>query len=483
MYMNRTLAKDVYAHIDQEILLKGWVDNRRDMGKMVFIDLKDRTGVLQCTMLPNVSAQAQAVAAEIRTQYVIEVTGTVVKRPEKMVNAEKQLGDVELLISSIRIINTSLTPLFPLETDGTEIKEELRLEYRYLDMRRERLRRNIIVRSYVFNMIRDIMRSMEFLEVDTPTITKGTPEGAREYIMPARNKPGHFYVLPQSPQQFKQLLMVGGIERYFQIARCYRDEDVRADRHQEFTQLDIEMSFVTQQDVIDTTEKIVKTLIENIQNYQCTHTDWPEWKAFVAHPPQLQSKEFPVMTFAESMAQFGTDKPDLRSNPQDPHELAFCWIVDIPLFEYSEHEGKLVSAHHPFTSPNPEDIDKLDTDPRSVRSLSYDLVLNGYEVGGGSIRIHDPVLQKKIFTLLGISEEEQQIQFGHLLKAFEYGVPPHGGIAPGLDRLLMALLNETSIREVIPFPKTGDGNDLLMGAPSPLPKHRLDEVHIQSINA
>ena len=476
--MKRTLIKESHNNIDKEVTLIGWVDTRRDMGKMVFIDLKDRTGVVQCTVLPNASDDVKKVAAEVRPQFVISISGTVVKRPEKMVNADKSFGDVEVLVSGLEIINSSLTPPFPLETDGTEIKEELRLEYRYLDMRRDRVRRNMVVRSQVFSMIRDIMRDMEFLEIDTPVLTKGTPEGAREYLVPARNKPGEFYVLPQSPQQFKQLLMVAGMERYFQIARCFRDEDVRADRHQEFIQLDLEMSFVTQEEVMETTEKIFTTLLDNIKNYKVTEKDWPEWAEFVKNVPQLQSKEFPIMTYAEAMERFGTDKPDIRSNPDDPNELAFLWVVDFPLFEKTS-DGKIASSHHPFTMPHLEDIDKLDSDPFAVRSYAYDLVLNGYEVGGGSIRIHDPQLQKKIFTLLGIDEEQQQMQFGHLLKAFEYGVPPHGGIAPGLGRLLMILLKEKSIREVIPFPKTGDGNDLLMGAPSPLPDHRLDEANIQ----
>jgi len=475
--MKRTLIKESHQSVDQEATFLGWVDTRRDMGKMVFIDLKDRTGIIQCTLLPNVSDEAKAVAAEIRPQFVVSITGTVVKRPEKMVNADKAHGDVEVLVSALEIVSISETPPFPLDTDGTEIKEELRLEYRYLDMRRNRVRRNMVVRSKVFGMIRDIMTDMEFLEIDTPVLTKGTPEGAREYLVPARNKPGQFYVLPQSPQQFKQLLMVAGMEKYFQIARCFRDEDVRADRHQEFIQLDIEMSFVNQEEVMAMAEKMFVTLIEKIQDYKATDKDWPEWLEFVKNCPRLQSKEFPVMTYAEAMEKFGTDKPDIRNNPDDPNELAFLWVVDFPLFEKTS-DGKLASSHHPFTMPHPDDLDKLESDPESVRSYAYDLVLNGYEVGGGSIRIHDPKLQKRIFTTLGISEEEQERQFGHLLKAFEFGVPPHGGIAPGLGRLLMILLNEKSIREVIPFPKTGDGNDLLMGAPSPLPAHRLDEANI-----
>ncbi len=476
--MKRTLIKETHNNVDNEVRLIGWVDTRRDMGKMVFIELKDRTGVIQCTLLPDASDEAKAIAAEIRPQFVVSITGKVVKRPEKMVKADKPFGDVELVVSALEIINSSETPPFPLETDGTEIKEELRLEYRYLDMRRNRVRRNMVVRSQVFSMIRDIMRDLEFLEIDTPVLTKGTPEGAREYLVPARNKPGEFYVLPQSPQQFKQLLMVGGLERYFQIARCFRDEDVRADRHQEFIQLDIEMSFVKQEEVMETAEKIFVTLIEQIQNYKVTDKDWPEWAEFVKNCPRLQSKEFPIMTYAEAMEKFGTDKPDIRNNKDDPSELAFLWVVDFPLFE-DAGDGKLASSHHPFTMPHPDDMDKLESDPLSVRSYAYDLVLNGYEVGGGSIRIHDPELQKKIFTMLGVDEKQQEIKFGHLLRAFEYGVPPHGGIAPGLGRLLMVLLNEPSIREVIPFPKTGDGNDLLMGAPSPVPEHRLDEAHIK----
>lgn len=476
--MQRNLIRETPAMAGQNATVMGWVSSMRAMGKMIFFTLRDRTGEIQCTVLTGANDEVKSALAGIREESVISVTGMINARPANTVKAEMLTGAIEMLVESVNVFSVSDPMPFPVSGDGYEIKEELRLEYRYLDMRRPRVRRNIIARAELFRILRDIMREREFVEVDTPVLTKGTPEGAREYLIPSRNKPGEFYVLPQSPQQFKQLLMVGGIERYFQLARCFRDEDVRADRSQEFTQLDIEMSFVNREDVMAMTEGIVLSLFDQLEKERAEGKGAPEWQEFLKRPLRLQSREFPVLTFAEVMEKFHTDKPDLRTNKDDPFELAFCWVIDIPLFEYSEQEKKLVSSHHPFTMPHQDDMAMLDTAPKKVRSLGYDLVCNGYEVGGGSIRIHDPVLQQKIFALLGISEEEQQIQFGHLLRAFKFGVPPHGGIAPGLDRFLMNLLGEATIREVQPFPKTGSGNDLLMGAPSPLPQHRLDELHI-----
>jgi aspartyl-tRNA synthetase len=308
------------------------------------------------------------------------------------------------------------------------------------------------------------MHENDFVEIETPILMKGTPEGAREFMVPARLHPGKFYVLPQSPQQFKQLAMVAGFERYFQLARCFRDEDQRGDRQPEFTQLDFEMSFVTRNEVLDYTEKMFIAMIEKL---------FPEKK--------ITSKPFPRLTHAESMKKYGTDKPDLRENKDDPNELAFGWVVDFPMFETLE-DGTIQSMHHPFCAIHPEDIQKLDSDPMSVRADAYDLFLNGYELSSGSIRIHEREMQKKIFDILGISPKEQEEKFGHMLEAFEFGAPPHGGFAPGIDRIVMLMVNEPNIREVIPFAKTGDARDPMMGAPSVLEDKRLSEVHIQKIN-
>jgi len=324
------------------------------------------------------------------------------------------------------------------------------------------MKNNLILRAKVCKFIRDFLTEKGFIEIETPCLTKGTPEGSREYIVPSRLHPGKFYVLPQSPQQFKQLLMVAGIEKYFQIVRCFRDEDPRGDRQQEFTQLDIEMSFVEQEDVLQLTEKLWIELIKNI----C-----PEKK--------INQIPFPRLTYQQAMEKYKTDKPDLRENKKNTNELAFCWINDIPLFEYSQTEKKIVSQHHPFTRPHNEDLSLLDKDPLNVRAYAYDIVLNGYELGGGSVRIHQQDLQKKIFKILGLSKRETEKRFGHILRAFEYGCPPHAGIAPGLDRLVMLLANEPNIREVIAFPKTGDARDLMMDAPSELPPEQLEEVHIK----
>jgi aspartyl-tRNA synthetase len=343
------------------------------------------------------------------------------------------------------------------------VNEELRMKHRYLDLRSERMHRNIILRDRVVGFFREWLRKEGFIEVETPTLTKGTPEGAREYIVPSRIHPDNFYVLPQSPQQFKQLLMVAGVERYFQIARCFRDEDQRGDRQPEFTQLDLEMSFVTQDDVLELNERLMIEMVKSVV-------------------PQMNipSIPFPRITYAEAMEKYGTDKPDLRHDKNDPHELAFCWVIDFPLFEKGD-DGKLGALHHPFCMPNPEDIDRLDSDPLSVRGWTYDLVLNGYEISSGSIRIHQRELQNRIFELLGLDKDTIAKRFGHILEAFEYGAPPHGGMAPGIDRLVMILAGEPNIREVIPFPKTGDARCPLMGAPSELQPSRLSEANISSI--
>lgn len=336
------------------------------------------------------------------------------------------------------------------------------MEYRYLDLRDPKMQQNLTKRSKVLRFLNNYFKDNGFVEIETPNLTKGTPEGAREFVVPSRKHPGKFYVLPQSPQQFKQLLMVAGLERYFQIARCFRDEDSRGDRQPEFTQLDVEMSFIEEEDVLEIIEGMMIKLIETI---------FPEKK--------FSKKPFPRLDYDEMMTKYNSDKPDLREDKNNPDELAFAWIVNMPLLEYSETEKKWVSSHHPFTSPKNTDPKSLDMDKLGkIKAKAYDLVLNGYEISGGSIRIHKRDLQNKIFEILGLTAPEIEARFGHILKAFEYGAPPHGGIALGLDRLLMILMNESSIREVMAFPKTGDDRDLMMGAPSQVSEKQLKELGI-----
>jgi aspartyl-tRNA synthetase len=449
--------------IGQEVRVAGWVHARRDMGKIIFIDLRDSSGLLQVVFLTS-NKELLEKANLLRPEFAIAITGKVNERPEKMRNDKLPTGGIELTAETLEILNESETPPFEVDKDTSSINEELRMKYRYLDLRSERMKNNIMLRSRVVNFIRQWLLGRAFVEVETPILTKGTPEGAREFVVPSRQHPGKFYVLPQSPQQFKQLLMVSGLERYFQIPRCFRDEDQRGDRQPEFTQLDLEMSFVDkEEEVMGLIEELMIALVETVT---------PE--------KRLTSRPFPRMSYAEAMDKYGSDKPDLRKDKNDPDELSFLWVVDFPLFEHSDTEGRLVSAHHPFTAPKDEDMAMLDSDPGKVRAKAYDLVLNGYEVGGGSIRIHDRELQNRIFEILGLEKEEIHARFGHILEAFTYGAPPHGGIAPGIDRIVMVLANEPNIREVIAFPKTGDARDPMMGAPSDVPKSQLADVHIES---
>lgn len=459
--MDRTLAAATPEKIGQSVTLQGWLHVRRDMGKIIFLHLRDRSGQVQVVVAPGECADYE-LAKTLRDEFVIEVDGTVAARGPKNVNSKMPTGQVEVQAAALRILSTAVTPPFPLD-DTSGVNEETRLAHRYLDLRSERMQRNIRTRSRVTNYIRQWLLTRGFVEIETPYITKGTPEGAREYIIPSRLQAGKFYTLPQSPQQFKQLLMVGGMERYFQIARCFRDEDQRGDRQPEFTQLDLEMSFTTEQEVMALMEELFTSLVTEL---------FPD-KRITATP-------FPRIPYAEAMARYQSDKPDIRQDPSDPNELGFCFVTDFPMFEYSDAEKKLVPVHHLFTAPKDEDLKLLETEPAKVRAKQYDFVLNGFEIAGGSIRIHDAALQKTIFKILKLSDEEIETKFGHMLKAFSYGVPPHGGIAPGLDRIVMLLCNEPNIREVIAFPKTGDARDLLMGAPSELPPQALRDAHIQS---
>ncbi len=574
-------------HAGQTVTLAGWVHRRRDHGALIFIDLRDREGIVQVVVDAETAPEAHAIADTARVEYVLQVKGDVRARPEGLRNPKLPTGDVEVVAREVVILNPAKTPPFYINED-VPVDEALRLKYRYLDLRRERMQRNIILRHNVVNAIREYLNRQGFLEIETPLLIKSTPEGARDFIVPSRLHPGKFYALPQSPQQLKQLLMVAGFEKYYQIARCLRDEDLRADRQPEFTQLDLEMSFVEQEDILDLIENMYIHLVETL---------FPE--------KHIKEIPFPRISYADAMAKYGSDKPDLRFGMEfvdltdilgaseyrvfsqtaaqggqikgivvpgaagysrkeldnltqyvtpygakgiiwfafraegvrspaakflkegeihairaraqtrtgdlllviadqpdvlaaalgnlrlamgdklglrDPNELAFAWILEFPLLEWNEDEGRWEAMHHPFTSPIPEDWPLADTDPGKMRALAHDSVLNGWEVGGGSIRIHRREEQQKMFQLLGIGPEEAQEKFGHMLEAFEYGAPPHGGIALGLDRLVAIFANETSIREVMAFPKTTSAQDLMLGAPSPVSEDQLRELHLAIVD-
>lgn len=462
--MDRILSVQTVDHVGREVKLQGWVHARRDHGKIMFLDLRDRAGLVQLVCRKDI--------ADARAEDVIEVLGVVKKRPEAMVNTKIVSGTIEVEVNSITILSKAKELPFPIDTDGYDINEEVRSKYRYLDLRRPRMARNIRVRSKIVAYIRNFLLARDFVEIETPILTKTTPEGARDFLVPSRLQPGKFYALPQSPQQYKQLLMVAGFERYFQIARCFRDEDPRRDRaYGEFTQLDLEMSFITQEDILQLTEKLFSSLIaELFPEKHITQTPWPR----LAHK--------------DVMKKYGTDKPDLRENKKDPNELAFSWTLDFPLFtEQSDEDfffgsgkAKFAPSHHMFTAPHPEDIPLLSTNPMKVRGLQHDLVLNGFEVGGGSIRIHQREVQEKVFDLIGFTEAQKK-DFSHMLSAFTYGVPPHGGIAPGIDRFVMTVLGEPSVREVMAYPTSASGQTSVMDAPSTASEEQLIELGISSL--
>ncbi|HHQ6570573.1 TPA: aspartate--tRNA ligase [Staphylococcus aureus] len=572
------------AFLGQEITLKGWVNNRRDLGGLIFVDLRDREGIVQVVFNPAFSEEALKIAETVRSEYVVEVQGTVTKRDPETVNPKIKTGQVEVQVTNIKVINKSETPPFSINEENVNVDENIRLKYRYLDLRRQELVQTFKMRHQITRSIRQYLDDEGFFDIETPVLTKSTPEGARDYLVPSRVHDGEFYALPQSPQLFKQLLMISGFDKYYQIVKCFRDEDLRADRQPEFTQVDIEMSFVDQEDVMQMGEEMLKKVVKEVKGVEINGA-------------------FPRMTYKEAMRRYGSDKPDTRFEMElidvsqlgrdmdfkvfkdtvendgeikaivakgaaeqytrkdmdaltefvniygakglawvkvvedgltgpigrfletenvetlltltgaeagdlvmfvadkpnvvaqslgalrvklakelgliDETKLNFLWVTDWPLLEYDEDAKRYVAAHHPFTSPKEADIAKLGTAPEEAEANAYDIVLNGYELGGGSIRIHDGELQEKMFEVLGFTKEQAQEQFGFLLDAFKYGAPPHGGIALGLDRLVMLLTNRTNLRDTIAFPKTASATCLLTNAPGEVSDKQLEELSLR----
>jgi aspartyl-tRNA synthetase len=460
--MNRIYIKDLKENISKNVSVCGWVDIRRDHGKLIFIDLRDMTGKVQSVVLPE-NKGVHEIADKLRTEWVVCIQGIVNKRPEKMAVKGEENGDIEIEIKNIDVLNEATTPPLDVRSDGSDIGEETRLKYRYLDLRRPRMQRNIRTRYKVIKYIRDFLDKEEFTEIETPILTKSTPEGARDYVVPSRIENGRFYALPQSPQQYKQLLMVAGFEKYFQIARCFRDEDTRSDRQPEFTQMDLEMSFVNREDMMKINEELLIKIVTDL---------FPHKK--------IQQIPFPKISYKESMEKYGNDKPDIRKDKNDPNLLAFCWIIDFPFFEKSE-DGGWTFTHNPFSAPKPEHTDELmnKKNVSEILTTQYDIALNGFEIGGGSIRNHNPEALKRVFEIMGYTEKQIQANFGHMLQALSFGAPPHGGIAWGLDRFITLLMNESTIRDVIPFAKTGEGRDLMMESPSEITEKQMEELGIE----
>jgi len=479
--MQRILINETVKYLGKQAKVCGWVNSRRDHGKIIFIDLRDTSGVLQIVFTPQ-NEKVYNLAQELRPEWVISVEGIIKERPKEMINPKLETGKIELQAENLEIFSRAKTLPFEISGNKEEVSEELRMKYRYLDLRREKMRENLKMRHKVTQYMRDFLTKEGFIEVDTPILTKSTPEGARDFLVPSRLQPGKFYALPQSPQQYKQMLMIAGFEKYFQVAKALRDEDPRADRQAEHTQLDIEMSFVEQKDILDLVERLYLELVKNL---------FPEKK--------ITKIPFPRITYKEVMEKYNSDKPDLRQNKEDVNELAFAFIVDFPMFEWKEGEKRWGAMHHPFTKPQvkedkssfppssrrrdsvTEDIKEIKKHPEKILAYQYDFVLNGYEIGGGSIRTTNPEILLTVFEVLGNKREKVKKDFAHYFEAFSYGVPPHGGIAPGIDRFLAVVLNEPNIREVIAFPKTGDNRDLMMDIPSEVEKEQLKELHIKII--
>ena len=585
MYKTHTCGELRAAHANQKVTLAGWVHRRRDHGGVIFLDLRDRYGIVQVTLHPNLSKETLEVASSVRMEWVLQISGTVQKRPAGMENPKMQTGEMEVIAEALEVLNRAKTLPFLVSGENDLPDENTRLKYRYLDLRRERMARNMVLRHKVVKFMRDFLDKKNFIEIETPILFKATPEGARDYLVPSRIYPGQFYALPQSPQQLKQLLMVAGMDRYFQIARCFRDEDLRGDRQPEFTQLDLEMSFVQRDDVLALVEDLYTQMIPVVTPHK-----------------KLLASPWPKFSYREVVERYGTDKPDLRFEMElievsdifaasdfrvfqsaielggvikcivapgcaeysrkevdaltesakalgakglatlavtaegvkgtaakfvrpeeveavkartgaqegdlilfaadsrgivnkvlgglrlsfrdrlelaDPEVLAFAWVVDFPMFAWNEEEQKWDAEHHPFTMPQLDDLPKFETNPGEILSDAYDMVCNGYEMASGSIRIHRSDIQLKVFQLLGLRGDEIEQKFGHMLEAFEYGAPPHGGMAPGIDRLVMLLADEPNIREVIAFPKNQTGRDVMADAPSEVEPKQLQELHIQ----
>lgn len=446
-------------HQGQEVTICGWVHARRDHGKLIFIDVRDRYGLTQVVFVPSVSKQAHEAASKLGPEFVVRVRGKVNLRPSKTINPQLPTGEIELTAEELELLNPSEVPAFEIG-DNSEVSEEVRLAYRYLDLRRPKVFQIFELRHKLCSQVRNFLNKENFLEVETPILTKSTPEGARDFLVPARLNLGKFFALPQSPQLFKQILMVSGFDRYFQIVKCFRDEDLRADRQPEFTQLDMEMSFVTEEDIFALTERLFKEIFKEI-------------KGIDIKIPFLR------LTHAQAMKEYKSDKPDLRVKKNED-EFSFLWVVDFPMFKYNEEEKRWESEHHPFTSIKEEDAHYLENKQwDKVRARSYDLVLNGSELGSGSVRIHKKDMQKKIFDIIGLEEREAERRFGFLLKAFQYGAPPHAGVAYGIDRLVAILCGLDSIRDTIAFPKTQKGSCLLTDAPSTVDEKQLKELGIK----
>lgn len=459
--MKRKLTSEIIDSVGEKVRLAGWVDCRRDHGKIIFIDLRDKGGLVQLVFISS-NKDLYQMAETLRPEWVISIEGEVGARPEKMINPDMATGKIEIIVEKLEILSQAKTLPFDINNNGYDIHEEKRMKYRYLDLRRERMKKNLMFRDRVIQFMRQQLGERGFVEIETPILTKSTPEGARDYIVPSRLNPGAFYALPQSPQQYKQLLMVAGFERYFQVARCFRDEDTRGDRQPEFTQLDIETSFWSQDEILEMTESLFADIAKN----------------FCPGKTSVQAP-FPRISYREAMEKYQTDRPDLRKDKNNPDELAFCFVIDFPAFEWREEEKRWDAVHHPFTRPQTDDIDGMKKNPEKILAFQYDLVLNGCEIGGGSLRTYKPDVLAATFEIMGHTKTAIYEKFGHLLEAFEYGVPPHGGIAFGIDRLFAILNNEPSIREVIAFPKTSDGRDLMMGAPAEVDKEQLKELNIQ----
>ncbi|MHB8660654.1 MAG: amino acid--tRNA ligase-related protein [Minisyncoccota bacterium] len=458
--MERMLIRELARYVGKTVSISGWVDVRRDQGKMVFFDFRDRSGLVQGVVLPK--SPAMEAAKDIRNEYVVRVEGVVNKRPEKNVQADRLNGDIELEVKVIEILNPSEAMPFDISGDTSSIDENARAEYRYLDLRSQRMQKNMRVRSEFVRRCRKYLFAKEFVEIETPLLTESTPEGSRDFVVPSRLHPGKFYALPQSPQQYKQLLMTAGFERYFQIARAVRDEDLRADRGFEHTQLDLEMSFVTREDVMAAVEDMVTTVVE-------------------AMGYAIKEKPFPRISYKDAMEKYGADKFDLRTpGEKEKGVLAYAWVVDFPFFEKTDEAG-WTFTHNPFSMPIPEHLDWLLKGEHigEIRTTQYDLVCNGFEAGGGSIRAHKPEILEAVYKVLSFSEEERDERVGHMLRAFRYGTPPHGGIALGVERSIMNLTGETYLREVQAFPMTRGGQTAVMKAPKPLTEKQLKELGLK----